>query len=87
MLSDCEFSGPSMTPAFVTNALPALLTRRGLYPAELASGLLRVSEVFGEDLHDSTSFRATVTDHLASLFAHGARETVRRLTRGQAMTD
>ena len=55
-------------------------------PAELASGLLRVSEVFGEDLPNSTSFRATVTDHLASLFAHGARETVRRLTRGQAMT-
>jgi fructuronate reductase len=47
---------------------------------QLVSGLLRVSEIFGEDLHGNPSFRAAITGHLVSLFAHGARETVRRLT-------
>jgi fructuronate reductase len=48
--------------------------------AQLVGGLLRVSEVFGEDLHSNVSFVEAVTGHLASLLSSGARETVRRLT-------
>jgi fructuronate reductase len=51
-------------------------------PAQLVDGLLRVSEVFGDDLPRSGSFRAVLTGHLASLFQRGALETVRRLTEG-----
>jgi hypothetical protein len=34
MPSECEFVGPLLTPEFVSHALPALLSRLGLYPAE-----------------------------------------------------
>jgi fructuronate reductase len=48
--------------------------------AELAAGLLRVTEIFGDDLSANAAFRDTVTRHLTRLYEVGARETVRRLT-------
>ncbi len=38
MQPDCDFFGPSLTPGFATNALPALLTRLGLYPRDAEQG-------------------------------------------------
>jgi fructuronate reductase len=46
---------------------------------KLATNLLTVTEVFGPDLPASQPFRDIVTGHLASLFAVGAAETVRRV--------
>jgi hypothetical protein len=37
MLSDCAFLGPMLSPAFVTRALPDLLTRCGLWPVDPAA--------------------------------------------------
>ncbi|HEX3995183.1 MAG TPA: hypothetical protein VHX39_28750, partial [Acetobacteraceae bacterium] len=34
MHRECEFIGPLLTPAFALHALPALLSRLGLYPAD-----------------------------------------------------
>jgi fructuronate reductase len=48
--------------------------------AELAAGLLRVTEIFGDDLSANAAFRDTVTRHLTRLYEVGARETVRQLT-------
>jgi fructuronate reductase len=46
-------------------------------PAQLADGLLNVTEVFGDDLPRHAAFRAEIVRHLASLFRCGALETVR----------
>jgi fructuronate reductase len=48
-------------------------------PQQLAANLLTVTEVFGEDLPASASFRETVTTHLESLFEHGAAVTISRV--------
>jgi len=48
-------------------------------PAQLVDGLLRVTEVFGNDLPQKDSFRAALTSHLTSLFQRGALQTVRDL--------
>jgi fructuronate reductase len=48
-------------------------------PQQLAANLLTVTEVFGEDLPASESFRETVTTHLESLFEHGAAVTISRV--------
>ena len=37
MFPECEFTGPCLTPEFVSHALPALLSRHGLYPGEPTS--------------------------------------------------
>jgi fructuronate reductase len=50
-------------------------------PAQLVDRLLRVAEVFGDDLPRSETFRAALIGHLASLFQRGALETVRNLAR------
>lgn len=49
--------------------------------AQLASGLLAISEIFGPDLPASSAFRDLVTAHLRSLFDDGALETVRRVVK------
>ncbi len=46
---------------------------------KLATNLLTVTEVFGQDLPASNPFRDEITTHLKSLFVNGAAETVRRL--------
>jgi fructuronate reductase len=48
--------------------------------ARLVDGLLRVTEVFGEDLPRNDSFRGELVGHLTSLFHRGALRTVRDLT-------
>jgi len=47
-------------------------------PARLADGLLRVAEVFGDDLPRNDAFRVELVSHLTSLFHRGALETARR---------
>ncbi len=49
-------------------------------PSQLASGFLRVSEIFGEDLQSNPQVLDAVTNHLASLLTKGARITARELT-------
>ena len=51
----------------------------GSAPGQLVDGLLRVTEVFGDDLSRNQSFRALLITHLTSLFQRGALETVRDL--------
>ena len=46
---------------------------------KLADGLLAIPEIFGSALPANDAFRGTVTTHLASLFARGARNTVAAL--------
>lgn len=48
-------------------------------PSQIVEGLLRVAEVFGEDLPRNSAFRAILVDHLTSLMRHGAVETARRV--------
>jgi fructuronate reductase len=48
---------------------------------QLASGLIAIGEIFGQDLPADAAFRDLVTSHLTSLFEHGALETVRRVVR------
>ena len=58
--------------------LRAIAEAAGNAPAKLVTGLLKVREVFGDDLPENERLRTMLTDHLASLFRHGARETVRQ---------
>ena len=51
----------------------------GRDPDKLATGLLLVSEIFGDDLPKEQMFRTTVSAHLASLFTIGAAATVKQL--------
>jgi fructuronate reductase len=51
-------------------------------PEQLVDGLLRVTEVFGDDLPRNQSFRAVLASHLTSLFQRGALATVRDLACG-----
>jgi fructuronate reductase len=53
----------------------------GRAPVQLVDRLLRVTEVFGDDLPRSEPFRAALIGHLASLFQRGALETVQNLAR------
>jgi fructuronate reductase len=55
----------------------------GSASGQLVDGLLRVTEVFGDDLSRNQSFRALLISHLTSLFQHGALETVRDLVSGR----
>jgi fructuronate reductase len=48
---------------------------------QLASGLLAISEIFGQDLPTDAAFPGLVTAHLQSLFENGALDTVRRVAR------
>jgi fructuronate reductase len=62
--------------------LRALADASGRDAEKLATALLGVTEVFGTDLPANPAFKSAVTQHLASLFAYGAAETVRRLVTG-----
>lgn len=42
MQYDCELNGPSLTPAFASQALPALLARLGLYACEPVAGWRKI---------------------------------------------
>ena len=55
----------------------------GEAPGQLVDALLRVTEVFGDDLPRNESFRTALISYLASLFRRGSLETVRALTREQ----
>ncbi len=48
---------------------------------KLVDGMLRVGEVFGDDLPRDSSFRLVLSNHLASLFEQGALSTVRKVNR------
>jgi fructuronate reductase len=61
--------------------LRAISDSAGRAPAQIVDGLLRVTEVFGDDLPRSETFRAALIGHLASLFQRGALKTVRNLAR------
>lgn len=61
--------------------LRAISDSAGRAPAQLVDRLLGVTEVFGNDLPRSETFRAGLIGHLASLFQRGALETVRNLAR------
>jgi fructuronate reductase len=50
-------------------------------PAQIVDGLLRVTEVFGDDLPRNESLRAALISHLTSLFQRGALETVHEIAR------
>jgi fructuronate reductase len=50
-------------------------------PGQLVDGLLRVTEVFGDDLPRNESFHTALIGHLTSLFQRGSLETVRELAR------
>jgi Mannitol-1-phosphate/altronate dehydrogenases len=52
----------------------------GSDPRAIAHGLLRVSEVFGDDLPNNPAFTSAVTDALDTLFRKGAQATVRETT-------
>jgi fructuronate reductase len=54
---------------------------------QLMEGLLRVTEVFGDDLPRNEPFRAMLISHLNSLFRRGALETVRDLGRARRVSD
>ena len=46
---------------------------------QLVRGLIQVKEIFGDDLRHNEAFVSSVTAHVKSLFAHGARITVQNL--------
>jgi fructuronate reductase len=48
-------------------------------PAALVDGFLSTKEVFGTDLPLNKTFRANLINHLAVLYAVGAREAVRNV--------
>jgi len=48
-------------------------------PDALVKGLLGIAEIFGDDLPRSNAFISVTTEHLASLFEHGALATVRNV--------
>jgi fructuronate reductase len=49
-------------------------------PAKLVDGLLRIPEIFGDELPKSETLREVLTNHVASLYRHGALQTVRNVT-------
>jgi len=53
----------------------------GNSPDALVKGLLGIAEIFGGDLPRSDAFISVTTEHLASLFEHGALATVRNVNR------
>jgi fructuronate reductase len=65
----------------LASRLKAVSDSAGRAPVQLVDRLLRVTEVFGDDLPRSETFRAALIGHLASLFQRGALETVRNLAR------
>lgn len=60
--------------------LRSISSTAGDMPEQVVDGLLRVTEVFGDDLPRNDSFRAALTSHLTSLRQRGALQTVRDLT-------
>lgn len=61
--------------------LRAIAESSGRNPELLAAGLLRVVEVFGNDLAQSEPFRTEITDQLKSLFLHGAIAAAQKVNR------
>ena len=61
--------------------LRAISRSAGTSAACLADGLLGVTEIFGNDLPRSESFREELIAHLESLFRSGALKTVQAVTR------
>jgi fructuronate reductase len=59
--------------------LRAISDSAGLAPAQLVDHLLGVTEIFGDDLPRSKTFRVALISHLVSLFQRGAAETVYEL--------
>jgi len=59
--------------------LRAVADTAGQNHQQLVRGLLQVQEIFGVDLPFDQSFVAELESHLSSLFAQGARQTVRQL--------
>lgn len=59
----------------------AIAADAGDDPAALFDGLVALGEVFGTDLAENATFRATVLRQLESLFDEGARASVAKLAR------
>jgi fructuronate reductase len=59
--------------------LRSIFVSAGDGPDQIVDGLLRVTEVFGDDLPRNESFRAVLASHLTSLLQRGALETIRDL--------
>ena len=59
--------------------LRAVADTAGQNHQQLERGLLKVQEIFGTDLPYDQTFTAELERHLSSLFAKGARQTVRQL--------
>ena len=55
----------------------AIADTAGSDATKLADGLLSIPEIFGTQLPANETFRATATNHLASLFERGALATVK----------
>ena len=66
----------------LSERLRGIAKSAGDSPAARVDGFLGVAEVFGDDLPGNERFRSLLTDHLASLIAHGARATVESVNRG-----
>ncbi len=54
----------------------AIAADAGDDPEALFDGLVRMSEIFGDDLAENTAFRVAVVGHLTRLFDEGARASV-----------
>ncbi|MDB5621518.1 MAG: mannitol dehydrogenase [Devosia sp.] len=61
----------------------AIAADAGNDPEALFEGLVALGEVFGTDLPQSAPFRATVLEHLESLYDEGAAQTVAAITSGK----
>jgi fructuronate reductase len=59
--------------------LGAICASAGGDPKQITNGLLRLTEVFGDDLSQSDAFRGLLVRHLASLLQKGALETARQV--------
>ncbi len=66
--------------------LRAIADKAGNDPDRLVDGMLRVKEIFGNDLAADQSFRAELGKHLSSLYERGALATVRNLVRSSAFS-
>ncbi len=67
MPPECELIGPSLTPAFASQALPALLARHGLYPIAPAAGWQMVQRGLRE--FAGTGGPVRVLHHIINPFA------------------
>ena len=72
-----ENGGPIDVRDPMSARLRALADEAGRDAPRLTQALLGVREIFGADLPDHPAFREAVTTALASLFEHGAAQTLR----------